>query len=197
MRLVVGLGNPGRRYAATFHNAGFRAVDRVAEALGAAWRDRGTAEVAMAEASGGERVLLAKPKTFMNDSGRAVAPLVRKHAREAGELLLLHDELDLPLGVVRLKRGGGAGGHRGVLSVLEAVGDPSFLRVRIGIGRPPPGVDPAEFVLSPVPPGERDRFGEAVEAAAEAVLGVLRDGFERTRTRVNARRTEPPAEGAT
>ncbi len=196
MRLVVGLGNPGRRYAATFHNAGFRAVDRVAEALGAAWRDRGPAEVALAEAAG-ERVLLAKPKTFMNESGRAVAPLFRKHARDPGDLLLLHDELDLPPGVVRLKRGGGAGGHHGVRSVLEAVGDPSFLRVRIGIGRPPPGVDSAEFVLSPVPPEERERFGESVEAAAEAVLGILRDGFEKTRTRVNARRPAPPAEGAT
>lgn len=188
---MFGLGNPGRRYAGTFHNAGFEAVDRTARTLGIRLRVSGQAEVGVGTA-GGEAVLLGKPRTYMNASGRAVAPVYGRYARTPDDLVILHDDLDLALGVVRLKRGGGTGGHNGLRSLVEELGTNAFLRVRIGIGRPPEGVDPAEFVLGAVPPDLRDRFAGGVVAAAEAVADILGEGFDRAMMRWNARRPDSP-----
>ncbi len=191
---MFGLGNPGRRYAATFHNAGFLAVDHLAVAWGIRLRSSGEAEVGVGPAEG-VTVLLGKPRTYMNRSGRAVAPVYGRFAGSPEDLLVLHDDLDLGLGVVRLKRGGGMGGHNGLRSLEEELGTREFLRVRIGIGRPPEGVDPADFVLRPVPEGVRERFQGGISSAAEAVGDILREGFDRTMTRWNRRRAAPLPDG--
>jgi len=134
----------------------------------------------------------------MNLSGDAVAPLYRKHADGPGDLVVLHDDLDLPAGEVRLKRGGGTGGHNGLRSLKERLGTADFLRIRLGIGRPPAGVDPADYVLTPPAPDQRRPFEEAVAAAGEAVADIARLGFDKAMTRWNARkdsqtRPESPA----
>jgi PTH1 family peptidyl-tRNA hydrolase len=192
---VFGLGNPGRRYAGTFHNAGFVAVDLLAKSSGIRIRSFGKAAYGVGAMHGLE-ILLGKPGTFMNESGQAVAPVYRRFARSPEDLLVLHDDLDLALGVVRLRRGGGTGGHNGLRSLVTELDSREFLRVRIGIGRPPDGVDPADFVLSPVPGELRDRFEGGVASAAEAVADILRDGFDKAMTCWNARRAEPLPEKA-
>lgn len=125
--------------------------------------------------------------TFMNLSGDAVVPLYRKHADGPGDLVVLHDDLDLPAGAVRLKRGGGTGGHNGLRSLKERLGTADFLRIRVGIGRPPAGVDPADYVLTPPAPELRGAFDAAVAAAGEAFADIARLGFDKAMTRWNAR----------
>jgi peptidyl-tRNA hydrolase, PTH1 family len=188
--LVFGLGNPGRRYAGTFHNAGHAAVDRLAESLGVRLRAAGEAEYGFGRLSEVE-LLLGKPRTYMNQSGLAVATLYRRYAEGPENLVVVHDDLDLPLGTVRLKRGGGTGGHKGLLSLAEELGTTGFSRIRIGIGRPPDGVDPADYVLTRVPEESRERFDEGIAAAAEAVCEIVKEGFDRAMTRRNARRPDP------
>jgi PTH1 family peptidyl-tRNA hydrolase len=192
---VFGLGNPGRRYAGTFHNAGFSAVDLLAISSRIRIRSFGKAAYGMGRMHGVE-ILLGKPGTFMNVSGQAVAPIYGRFARSPEDLVVLHDDLDLALGVVRLRRGGGTGGHNGLRSLFTELATREFLRVRIGIGRPPDGVDPADFVLSRVPGELRDRFEGGVASAAEAVSDILRDGFDKAMTRWNTRRAEPLPEKA-
>lgn len=191
VRLIVGLGNPGRRYSGTFHNAGFAVVDCLARSFGIGLRPSGGAVCGSGTADG-TPVRLAKPMTYMNRSGEAVAPLYRGCKAFPEDLIVVHDDLDLPLGRVRLKRGGGTGGHKGLLSLQDALGTRDFLRVRVGIGRPPEDVDPADYVLSPVPAESRNLFLEGVAAAGEAVRGILTEGFDRAATRWNARRADPP-----
>lgn len=192
--LVVGLGNPGRRYAGTLHNAGFLAADRLARSLGIRIARGGELEWGIGDAEG-VPILLARPQTYMNRSGAAVAAAYREYAESPDDLIVLHDDLDLPPGQVKLKRGGGTGGHNGLRSLQEELGTLGFLRVRIGIGRPPEGVDPADFVLSPPSPEIRDLFLDGVASAGAAVCDILRDGFDKAMTRWNARRlkTPPPA----
>jgi PTH1 family peptidyl-tRNA hydrolase len=139
----------------------------------------------------GRRVVLAKPQTFMNVAGEAVAPLFRKHCGDPGELVVVHDDLDLPPGTVRLKRGGGTGGHNGLRSLRKELGTLDFLRIRVGVGRPPPGVDPADYVLAPPSPGHREAFEESVGAACEAARDIARLGFDKAMTRRNARARTP------
>ncbi len=182
--LIVGLGNPGGRYAGTRHNVGWAVVDVLARRLRSRWRRAGfPAEVAEGEL-GGRRVVLVKPLTYMNRSGEAVAAALRRYGAEGG-VILVHDDLDLPPGRVRVRPGGGAGGHRGVLSVQAALGTEEVGRVRVGIGRPPAGVDPADYVLAPFAPEEEAAVGEAVERAAAAVETLLRDGYEVAMNRFN------------
>ncbi|MGE5190703.1 MAG: aminoacyl-tRNA hydrolase [Gemmatimonadota bacterium] len=186
------MGNPGRRYDRTFHNAGFAAVDVLARALGVRLAAEGDLDWGVGDAFG-IAILLGKPRTYMNLSGAAVAPVYRRFAGSPGDLIVVHDDLDIAAGLVRLKRGGGTGGHNGLRSLQEHLGTLEFLRVRIGIGRPPDGVDPADFVLSPVPDASRALFESGVAAAAEAVLGAARDGFDKAMTRCNATRLPPPS----
>ena len=161
-------------------------IDRIAESLGARWRAAGAALLGTAEIDG-RQVVLAKPTTFMNLSGDAVAPLYRKHADGPGDLLVLHDDLDLPVGAVRLKRGGGTGGHNGLRSLKERLGTADFLRIRVGIGRPPVGIDPADFVLTPPAPEHRAAFDAAVAAAGEAFADIAKLGFDKAMTRENSK----------
>lgn len=184
--MIVGLGNPGRRYRDTLHNAGFLVVDRLAEEAGIRLARRGDVE-AGAGLLEGEPVVLARPLSYMNASGEAVAPLLRSRRCTPEEMIVIHDDLDIEAGRVRLKKGGGTAGHRGLLSLLDSLGTAAFLRVRVGIGRPPAGVDAADYVLSPPGDMSREAFAAGIEGAAAAVRDILREGFDRAATRWNAR----------
>ncbi|HVG67562.1 MAG TPA: aminoacyl-tRNA hydrolase [Gaiellales bacterium] len=175
--LVVGLGNPGKRYAGTRHNIGLRAVEEVVDRLGGSWRGRWHGRVCETR-DGDERIALLAPETFMNESGRSVAPAMRFYKLPPERLVVVHDELDLPLGDVRAKSGGGLAGHNGLRSVVQAIGTQDFLRVRIGIGRPERG-DPrpvADWVLQPFAPETDD--DELVQRGADCTLAVVRDGID-------------------
>lgn len=186
MLLVVGLGNPGPEYASTRHNVGFMVVDRLARDLSLSWRQAPYPGLEARGGVDGRRLVLLKPMTFMNLSGGAVAAAARRHGAGPAEICVVYDDLDLPPGALRIRGGGGgAGGHRGVLSIIEALGSRDFLRVRVGIGRPLPGRDAARHVLSPFPEREWEAVAPAVERAAEAVLAVLREGPERAMNRFN------------
>ena len=175
--LVVGLGNPGARYRDTRHNLGRRAVELIADELGGSWRSRWNGRVSELR-DGDERLALLVPETFMNESGRSVAPALRFYKLPPERLVVVHDELDLELGDVRAKQGGGLAGHNGLRSLAEATGTQDFLRVRIGIGRPERGDrrPVADWVLQPFPPGtDVDRL---VRDGADCALSVLRDGVD-------------------
>ncbi len=174
--LLVGLGNPGAAYARTRHNAGARALAHLASRLGVRLERRG--EHLAAEALyRGERLHLFRPGSWMNISGPPVARRLARLGVSPGRLVVLHDDMDLPLGSVRLKLGGSAGGHRGVESVERALGDAAFYRVRIGLGRPPAGLDPRDYVLSLPHPSEEEALAEAERTAAEAVLVLVEKGL--------------------
>jgi peptidyl-tRNA hydrolase, PTH1 family len=199
MIAIVGLGNPGRRYRGTRHNLGSEVVDRIAAKLGVRLADDGFARTARAH-FGRAAVVLAVPETYMNVSGQAVSDLARRRRVRPESLLIVYDDLDLPLGRLRLKPGNGAGGHNGVRSIIEELGTKAFPRLRVGIGRPPAGVAPETFVLERFTPKERTVVDEAVERAANAALAVLSDGLEAAMNRVNVRetptRTAGPGEAA-
>lgn len=190
MLLVVGLGNPGREYASHRHNVGFMAVDELARRVGAdAFRDKFSGAYARCEIAGEPAVLL-KPETFMNRSGDSVQPAMAFFKIAPAELIVLHDELDIPFGEVRLKMGGGHAGHNGLRSIMERVGAGDFGRVRIGIGRPPPGFrgEVADFVLSSFDATERATVPDLLKKAGDAVLDIARRGFGPA---MNARNTRP------
>jgi len=175
--LVVGLGNPGARYRDTRHNLGRRAVELIADELGGSWRSRWNGRVSELRDED-ERLALLVPETFMNESGRSVAPALRFYKLPPERLVVVHDELDLELGDVRAKQGGGLAGHNGLRSLAEDLGTQDFLRVRIGIGRPERGDrrPVADWVLQPFPPGtDVDRL---VRDGADCTLSVLRDGVD-------------------
>jgi PTH1 family peptidyl-tRNA hydrolase len=192
IRLIVGLGNPGREHSHTRHNVGFWCVNRLGRRYGVPLKTH-TSLATMGEGliEGGE-VILAKPRTYVNRSGEAVAALVRRYKVSPGELLVVCDSLDLPVGAVRVRPQGGHGGHKGLQSVIERLGIDDFPRIRIGIGRPlvdgEPTYDPeeiAEYVLSDPPPGERRLLDEAVARAIEVVACVMTEGLEAAMNRFN------------
>ncbi|MFJ1458031.1 aminoacyl-tRNA hydrolase [Nocardia wallacei] len=177
--LVVGLGNPGPEYERTRHNVGFLVADVLAGRVGGRFTVHKKSGADLLEARlDGRKVLLAKPRTYMNVSGRPVAALARFFSVPADEVIVVHDELDLPFGAIRLKRGGGEGGHNGLRSVSSALTTKDYLRVRFGIGRPPGRQDPADFVLKPFSSVERKEVPVLVEQAADAVELLLRVGLE-------------------
>lgn len=185
IKLVVGLGNPGEEYDRTRHNAGFHVVDLLAERHGGRyWKSLKGAMVAEVTIDG-ERVWLAKPQSFMNASGGPAAKVAAELGLEPAQVLVVHDELDIPDGDVRVKDGGGAGGHRGVRSIIDKLGTRDFPRVRVGIGRPPGSMDPVDFVLKPLKGEASASHDIACEVAADAVEAVLSDGVVRARDRFN------------
>jgi peptidyl-tRNA hydrolase, PTH1 family len=186
MRVIVGLGNPGRRYRATRHNLGRDVVERLAARLGVRWEEDGWARIARTRV-GASAIVLAIPETYMNVSGQAVRDLLRRRRRRATDLLVVHDDLDLPLGHLRLKPGNGPGGHNGIRSLIEVLGTDQFPRLRLGIGRPPAGVDPADFVLERFTSDERPAIDAAIDRAAEAALAVATDGLPAAMNRYNVR----------
>lgn len=170
--IVVGLGNPGERYALTRHNVGAMAVQDLA-AADAARLAPGRGQLSRVHSAttriGDRRVVLATLSTFMNESGQAVAPLVRYYKTEPAALIVIHDELDLPYGSVRIKQGGGDNGHNGLRSVTRSLGTPDYVRIRVGIGRPAGGQDPADYVLRPFGAAERRDLGDVLIQASQAV----------------------------
>jgi PTH1 family peptidyl-tRNA hydrolase len=179
MKIIVGLGNPGKKYERTRHNAGFMAVDELARSLHVdVNQEKYSSFVARARIDP-ESTVLAKPQTYMNDSGRAVGAILKDTYASVSDLIVLHDELDLPLGSVRIKIGGGHGGHNGLRSIVELVGSSDFIRVRLGIGRPAPGMDAADYVLSPFLAEERQLLPEVMAKAVEAVRVIILEGPNR------------------
>jgi PTH1 family peptidyl-tRNA hydrolase len=188
--LIVGLGNPGPEYERTRHNVGFRAVEVLCGRLGARLRPaKGIRGLAAEARDGDRRLILAQPTTYMNLSGEAVAAFMRYYKVDLPEVVVVHDDLDLAPGTIRVKRGGGSGGNNGVESVSRAIG-PDFARVRIGIGRPPGRKDPIDYVLEPFSKKEEELVGTVVQEAADAVLAVLNDGLEATQNRFHAPRDQ-------
>jgi PTH1 family peptidyl-tRNA hydrolase len=185
-RIVVGLGNPGPEYEHTRHNVGFLVVDLLAENLRAAyWKDQAGAKVAVVR-FGGDELVLAKPQAFMNVSGSAVVKLAEFYEADAGDIIVVHDDLDLAPGRIACKRGGGHGGHNGLRSVHEKLGSDAYLRVRVGIGRPPGRMDAADYVLQPLKGAALEELEASVPAAAQAVLHVLEHGIESAMQEYNA-----------
>lgn len=185
--LVVGLGNPGPEYAETRHNVGFRVVELLATRAGGGRfsKHRSNADVLEGRLAG-RRVVLAKPRTYMNVSGGPVANLARYFSVPVEDIVVVHDELDLEFGVIRLKRGGGEGGHNGLRSITSSLGTREYLRVRFGIGRPPGRQDPADFVLKRFSGAESRELDLAVDLAADAAEALLADGLEPAQNRFHA-----------
>ncbi len=193
--LVVGLGNPGPRYAGTRHNVGAMVVDELAHRAGASLRTHkaraGAAQVRVGTGPGGvpgPSAVLAVPSSYMNESGGPVKALLSFFSVPAERLVVVHDELDLDPGVVRLKRGGGEGGHNGLRSVSSALGTRDYLRVRVGIGRPPGRMDPADYVLRDFSATERKELPFVVGDAADAVEELVTLGLLDAQQRVHAPR---------
>lgn len=186
--IVVGLGNPGPTYAATRHNIGYLVVDALAARARSSFkRHRSNAEIAEIHigAPPAPKTVLAKPLSFMNLSGGPVAGLASYFHVEPANIIAIHDELDLPFGTVRLKLGGGDNGHNGLRSMTKSLGSKDYLRIRVGIGRPPGRQDPADFVLKPFPASDRAELGVVIEEAADAVELLVRDGLEYAQNRVH------------
>jgi PTH1 family peptidyl-tRNA hydrolase len=176
--LVIGLGNPGPPYAGHRHNAGFFVVDLLAERLGGRFKAHKSGADVLETRFAAMPAVLAKPRSYMNESGGPVVSLTRFYKVVPQRLVVVHDELDLPYGALRLKLGGGDGGHNGLRSITAALGTNDYLRVRFGIGRPPGRQDPADFVLRDFAAAERKDLGYHVDRAADAVEALLRDGLE-------------------
>lgn len=186
MKVIVGLGNPGRRYERTRHNAGYMAVDLLARLAQASdWSKQCDALTVTAALPGGQ-VLLAKPVTFMNASGTAVRRLLDEYRQEPGDLIVLLDDLDLPLGRIRIRERGSAGGHHGLESLIRLLGSDEFIRVRLGIGEENMPEQKADFVLSEIPPAQAAAWDEMIARAAHAVQCIVADGASRAMSMFNA-----------
>ena len=187
--LVVGLGNPGDRYAATRHNIGQFVVDALAARMGESFRRHPRASAVVVEGRpvpGGPKLVLAKSTGFMNTSGGPVSQLAKYYDLPADRIIVVHDELDLPFDTLKLKQGGGHGGHNGLRDISAAIG-PDYLRVRVGIGRPPGRQDPADYVLKPFASAERDNVAVLVEDAADAIESIIARGLVATQQDVHSR----------
>ncbi|QNG17886.1 aminoacyl-tRNA hydrolase [Rhodococcus triatomae] len=184
--LVVGLGNPGPQYETTRHNVGFLVADVLADRMGARFgaHKKSGSEIVQGRLAG-RPVILGKPRSYMNLSGRAVAGLARFFSVPTESIVVVHDELDLDFGTIRLKSGGGEGGHNGLRSISQALGTKDYLRTRIGIGRPPGRMDPASYVLKPFSSVERKDLGVTCEEAADAVELLLQYGLEAAQNRLH------------
>lgn len=193
MHVIVGLGNPGAEYQRTRHNVGFHVVDSLARR----WTIRLSRHSFLSLIGDGvwrgEKVLLVQPQTYMNRSGEAVVKLRDFYHLSLSDFVVVHDDLDLPAGRVRIKRGGGgAGGNRGIASLIAAFGSKDFVRVKVGIGRPPGRQDPADFVLQPFTRQEEASILAAVDRAADAVEMLLTEGLEKAMAGFNVVETRAP-----
>jgi PTH1 family peptidyl-tRNA hydrolase len=198
--LVVGLGNPGPQYAGNRHNVGQMVLDELARRAGASFSSKGgvlsrrpqaaTAEARLGTLPGGApgpRAVLAKPSTYMNTSGGPVAALARYYDVPPERVVMVHDELDIPFGEIRLKIGGGEGGHNGLRDTTKALGTKEYLRVRVGVGRPPGRMDAADFVLRDFAKPEQKDLPWLLDAAADAVELLATEGLERAQLRFHTR----------
>lgn len=182
MRIVVGLGNPGPRYAATRHNIGFMVVDRLAVEGGGQWVDQEQSQATQVRLAGQE-LLLVKPQTYMNRSGIAMAAFQQRLGFAPEEVLVLLDDFLLDFGRLRLRRGGSDGGHNGLASILEHLNTSQVPRLRLGIGAPPPGEDPIDYVLAPF--GAEEQVASLVERGCQAVEACAREGIDKAMNQFN------------
>lgn len=184
--LVAGLGNPGQRYAGTRHNVGFMVVERLRDRFGVRLRKVRFLSLLAAEANvEGTSMLLTGPGTYMNVSGPPIASFARKRRVPVDRVVACHDEIDLPFGALKVKRGGSTAGHHGLDSLVEAFRSPDFYRIRIGVGRPPGRQDPVDFVLRPFAKRELEEVDVLLEDAADAVVSLVTQGLQLTQSRFN------------
>lgn len=187
--LVVGLGNPGPSYAGNRHNVGYLVADELAERMGSGFRAHKTGRADVVEGRlkiGGPRVVLARARSYMNETGGPVSALVKFYKVPVDHIVAIHDELDIPFDTLRVKLGGGDNGHNGLRSMRSSLGSGDFYRVRVGIGRPPGRQAPADYVLSDYSAAERKILPFQVDKAANAVESLLNEGLERTQTAFNS-----------
>jgi len=185
--VVVGLGNPGPEYAATRHNVGAMVADELASRIGGSFKTHKPSRTSTVEGRlAGNRAIVARPRSFMNVSGGPVAALTKFYKAEPERLVVVHDELDLPYGDMRVKLGGGDNGHNGLKSIRQSIGSGDYYRIRFGIGRPPGRQDAADFVLKPFSAAERRDLAVHVARAADAVESLMTDGLETTQNRFNS-----------
>ncbi len=191
MKLFVGLGNPGREYASTKHNVGFMLADALSARLNApAWKNDSTFRAELtATYIDGLKVMLVKPQTFMNLSGEAVRPIADYYRIDVEDLIVAHDDMDLPLGTVRLRPKGSSGGHRGVQSIIDHFGGrQDFARIRIGVGRPPEGWAVNNHVLSAFADDDREKISEAVKYLEAAAISIMVDGIDAAMNKFNPKK---------
>lgn len=194
MRIIVGLGNPGREYTWTPHNLGFHVIDLLAERFGIrVTRPEAQSYVGLGKIAGHD-VALAKPQTFMNVSGHAVSDLIERYEADPLQVIIISDEVALPWGAIRIRERGSAGGHNGLKSVIGALGSNEFLRVRLGVGPEFPPSDLAAYVLAPMGKGVRETAAEMVATGADAVEAILAEGVSRAMSRFNRRDTPPESD---
>ena len=180
MWLIVGLGNPGEDYAGTYHNAGFRVLDRMAKDRGTRFRERcGPALISGKVEVGGQQAVLVRPQTYMNESGTALPPVLQRFEAAPADLIIIYDDLALPLGKIRLRQKGSAGGHNGIKSVVSTLGLDEFLRIRVGILPERPIEDVRDFVLSSVARSDRELLEQAEGIAGKAVETLVSEGIEK------------------
>lgn len=188
MKIFVGLGNPTNEYAKTKHNVGFMLADKLAAELDALnWREKFDAQIAETFLDG-EKILIVKPQTFMNLSGEAVAPIVNFYKIGVENLIVAHDDMDLPLGMIRLRPKGSGGGHHGIESIIQHIGTQNFPRVRIGVGRPPQNWTVNHHVLSPFTQEDADKIFAALEELVPAVLCIFKEGINNAMNKFNPKR---------
>ncbi|MCE5313172.1 MAG: aminoacyl-tRNA hydrolase [Nitrospiraceae bacterium] len=188
MWIIAGLGNPGRKYSNTRHNIGFKAVDYLARELSSDLSEKDLYIIGKADISGSQAVLL-KPLTYMNRSGAAVKKIMDKYYAAPENLIVVHDDLDLEAGVIKIRRGGSSGGHRGIESIINTIGSKDFIRVKIGISRDP-SMLVEDYVLKPFGSEHKDLITDAVQKAAEAVMMIIADGAESAMNRFNRANTQ-------
>lgn len=188
MKLIVGLGNPGNEYAKTRHNVGFILVDALADHLNITlWKDKFNAKIAEGRI-GSEKILLVKPQTYMNNSGEAVGPLMRWYKLEPEDVIVAHDDMDIPAGTIRIRKKGSSGGHNGIKSLIAHLGSENFARVRLGIGRPLPGWSVVNHVLAPFPAEDKQAVDEAVKYLIPAVECIITDGLDVAMNKYNPKK---------
>jgi PTH1 family peptidyl-tRNA hydrolase len=191
VKLIVGLGNPGLEYESTPHNLGFLAIDRIADDLGVEVRNRQCRALTARAVMGDEPVLLAKPETFMNRSGDSVRALIARHeAKPESDLIIIQDELDFPLGTLRIHRRRSSAGHNGIESIIAALGTQDFLRIRLGVAPGRKVEDGRGYLLSPMPKGQLKVVGEMLDTTAEAVKTILKEGPAAAMNRFNRKAEE-------
>ena len=187
MKLVAGLGNPGERYTATRHNVGFMVVEQLAAAHGISLKKKNYQGLCGVGRVAGVETTLLLPQTFMNLSGTSVGAACKSLGLGPGDLIVVHDEIDLPFGTLRIKVGGGHGGHNGLRSIGGVLGSAEYIRLRVGVGRPPQCGDVSNYVLNPFSAGERNALREVLEGAAEALEAILRQGVQTAMNAFNNR----------
>jgi len=185
VKLVVGLGNPGKKFELTRHNIGFLVIDYLSDEMKIPLNKKEFNALVGKRNFKNQMIILAKPDTYMNQSGVAVEGLFKYYRPDLKDIIIIHDDMDIELGRLKIKVGGGSAGHKGIASIISELGAPDFTRVKIGIGRPPNGVDGADFVLSIFSSEEFSLVKEIVPLASKAVLTIINQGIERAMTQFN------------